>query len=143
MSWCSHVRVGTIVVNMMKKEKVATSKCSNFDSSTRNASSNGLCLVPSFFEIKEFLSSLFLSKICENFRIGFEIFSCSHRSRLTIVIITHQCNGALVPVRLLPGCDVRDVDRREVVQVSAIFFCPSVALLRISILFILLPPDHN
>ena len=26
---------------------------------------------------------------------------------------------------------------------SAMFFCPSVGLLRISILFILLPPDHH
>ena len=47
---------------------------------------------------------------------------------------------ALVPV---PGCSVRDVDRRELVQVSAIFFCPSMGLLRMSILFILLPPDYD
>ena len=57
--------------------------------------------------------------------------------------IAYQRDGALAPVPLVPECGVGDVDRREVVQVSAIFFCPSVGLLRISILFILLPPDHN
>ena len=34
-----------------------------------------------------------------------------------------------------------NVDRREVVQVLAIFFSPSMGLLSISILVILLPPD--
>ena len=38
---------------------------------------------------------------------------------------------------------VREVDRREVVQVSAIFFFPSMGLLKISALFILFPPDFN
>ena len=38
---------------------------------------------------------------------------------------------------------MRDVDRREVVQISAILFCQSVGLLRISMLFILLPPDYG
>ena len=44
---------------------------------------------------------------------------------------------------LVPGHGVGDNNRSEVVQVSAIFFFPSVVLLTISILFILLPPDHN
>ena len=42
----------------------------------------------------------------------------------------------------MSGCDGGDVDRREVVQVSAIFFCPTVVLLRIS-MFVLLPPDYD
>ena len=46
-----------------------------------------------------------------------------------------KSDRALVPVPLMPGCDVRDVDRREVVRVSAIFFSPSVGLLRIAIPF--------
>ena len=64
------------------------------------------------------LSFFFLSKTCENFRGGFEIFSCFHWSTLTILIVAHQRAGALVPVPLMPGCGIRDVDRREVVQVS-------------------------
>ena len=93
--------------------------------------------------IKGILSSLFLSKTFENIRSGFEILSCFHWSSLTILIVAHQRDGALVPVPLMPGCGKRDVDRRVVVQVSAIFFCPSVGLLRMSILFILLPPDYD
>ena len=90
------------------------------------------------------LSSLFLSKTCEHFRIGFKVSSCSDRSTFTIIIIiAYQCDGALVPVPVVPGCGVGDVDLPEVVQVSAIFFCPSVGLPRISILFILLPSDYN
>ena len=42
-------------------------------------------------------------------------------SSLTILFVTRQRDGALVRVPLLPRRDVRDVDRREVVQVSAIF----------------------
>ena len=80
---------------------------------------------------KGIMSSFFLSKTCEN------------RSSLTIIIIAYQRDGALVPVPLVPGCDVGDVDRRDVVQVSATFFCPSTGLLKISILFVLLPLDHN
>ena len=67
--------------------------------------------------------------------MDFKIFSRSHQSSLRITISAHQRYGALVPVPLVPGCGVGDVDRWEVVQVSAIFFCPSVGLLRISILF--------
>ena len=54
-----------------------------------------------------------------------------------------QRDGVCVPVPLVPGCGIRGVDRREVVQVSAKFFCPSMSFLRISILFVLLPPDHD
>ena len=86
---------------------------------------------------------LFLSKTSENFRSGLEIFSCFHWSSLTIIIVAHQRDGAFVQVPLVSGCDGRDVDRREVVQVSAIFFCPTVVLLRISMLFVLLPPDYD
>ena len=74
------------------------------------------------------MSSVFLSKTCENFRSRFEIFSCFHWSSLTILIVAHQRDGALVSVPLMPGYDVRNVDRREVVQVSAIFFCPIAGL---------------
>ena len=38
---------------------------------------------------------------------------------------------------------VGDVDRSEVVQVSAICFCPSVGLLKISILFFSMPLSHR
>ena len=92
---------------------------------------------------KRIRSSLFLSKTCDNFHTGFEIFSCFHWSSLTILIVAHQRDGALVPVPLMSKCGVRDVDRREVVQVLAIFYYPSVGLLRISILFMLLPPDYD
>ena len=70
-----------------------------------------------------------------------EIFSRFHWSSLTILTVACQLDGALVLVRLLLGCGVRDVDRREVVQVSAIFCRPSMGTLRISVLLILLPPD--
>ena len=76
---------------------------------------------------KRIPSSLFLSKTCGNFRSGFEICSCSHRSSLTIIVVAHQRDGAVVLVPLVPRCGVGDVDRREVVQVSAV----------------LLPPDHS
>ena len=84
------------------------------------------------------LSSFFLSKTCENVRSGSEICSCFHWSTLTILIVAHQRDGALVPVPLMPGCGARDVDRREVAQLSAIFFRRSMGPLRISVLFILL-----
>ena len=74
------------------------------------------------------MSSLFSSKTCENIRSVSDICSCFHWSSLTILFVAHQRDGALVPVLLMPGCDVRDVDRREVVQISAIFFGPSMGL---------------
>ena len=77
-------------------------------------------------------SSLFLSKTT---RGKFEICSCFYWSSLTILIVARQRDGTLVPVLLVPGCGKRDVDRREVVQVSAILFSPSVGLLRITIRF--------
>ena len=64
------------------------------------------------------LSSLFLSKICESLRGGLEIFSRSHRSSLPVIIIGYH---VFVQVLLVPGSGVGDVDRREVVQVSAKF----------------------
>ena len=48
-----------------------------------------------------------------------------------------------MPVPLVPGCAVGDVDRREVVQVSAKFFCPSMAFLRFSVLRVILPSVHD
>ena len=121
----------------MKRKKVARNRISNIDNFNfaRNASSNGRCLILSFFGIKEFC------RPCSCRR--FEISSCFHWSSLTILIVAHQRDGALVPVPLMPGCGVSDVDRREAVPVSAIFFCPSGGLLRISILFILLPTDYD
>ena len=92
---------------------------------------------------KGILSSLFLSKTCENSRSGSEISSCFHWSSLTILIVAHQRDGAVVPVPLMPGSGLRDVARRKVVQVSATFFCPSKGLLRISVLFMRLQPDYN
>ena len=50
---------------------------------------------------------------------------------------------ALVQVPLMSWGVVKDVDRREVVEVSATVGCPSVGLLGISILCILLPPDYD
>ena len=89
---------------------------------------------------KGILSSLFLSKTCESSRSGLAIFSRSHRSSLPIIIIGYQRDGVFV---LVQGCGVGDVDRREVVQLSAKFFCPSVSSLRIWTVFVFLPPDHN
>ena len=83
-----------------------------------------------FLRNEGILSSLFLSKTCENFRSGFEVSSCFHWFSLTTVIVAHQRDGVLVPMPLMPGCGMRDVDRRDVVQVSAILFCPAVALLK-------------
>ena len=60
------------------------------------------------------MSSVLLSKTCENFRSRFVIFSCFHWSSLTILIVAHQRDGALVSVPLMPGYSVRNVDRREV-----------------------------
>ena len=59
------------------------------------------------------------------------------------IIIAYQCDGVFVLVHLVPGCGVGDVDRREVVQVSAKFLCPSMGLLRISVLFTPLSPDFQ
>ena len=123
------VRVGTIVVRMMKR-KVATSKCFQFwlwhSRSIRNASSNGLFLILSFFGIKEFCRPLFLSTTCENFRSGSEIFSCFHWSSLTILIVACQRDGAFVPVPLIPRCGVMSI----VVRKSRYrqYSCPSVGL---------------
>ena len=60
------------------------------------------------------MSSLLLSKTCENFRSRFEIFSCFQWSSLTILIVAHHRDGAPVSVPLMPGYSVRNVDRREV-----------------------------
>ena len=129
---------------MMKRKKIATRRFSNFESSivnsARNYSSNGLCLILSFFRNRGILSSLFFLKTCENFRSGFKVSSCSHRSSFTIIIIAYQCDACRC---LWCQAAVRDVDRREAIQVSAVCFCPSVGLVRMSILFILLPPDYN
>ena len=59
----------------------------NFDchsNSAGNASSNGLCRTLSFFGIKEFCRPCSCRRL-QNFRSGFEIFSCSHRSSLAII----------------------------------------------------------
>ena len=69
--------------------------------------------------------------------------SCFHWSSPTTSTIAHECDGALVLVPLVPQCGVGDDDRSEVVRVSAIFFCPSVDLLRNSIRSTLLPPDYD
>ena len=63
---------------------------------------------------------LFPSKTCKNFRDGFEIFTWFRWSSLTNITVAHQRDGALVSVPLMPRCGVRDVDRRELVHVSAI-----------------------
>ena len=43
----------------------------------------------------------------------------------------------------MPSCAVGDVDRRDVVQVSAIIFCPSMIVPRFSILCVLLRSEHD
>ena len=113
----------------MRRKKIARNESSNIDS----IHSNFACLssewyLPYSLVLRNIgiLSSLLLSKTCENFDSGFEIFPCAHRSSFSILFGTHQRDGALVPVPLFPGWEVRDVDRRDVVQVSAIFFCPSM-----------------
>ena len=111
------VRVATIVVRMMKR-KVATSRFSHVDSA--------IPVLLAMLHRMVFALLSHSSERLENFRGGFEIFSSSYRSSLAIIIIAHQCDGALVPVPLVPGCAVGGVDRREVVQVSAIIFCPSM-----------------
>ena len=90
----------------------------------------------------DFLSSLFSSKICEIVHGGPEIFSRSHRSSLSIIIIGYQ-EDVFVPLLLVPGCAEGDVDRRESVQMSAIIFCPSMNFLRFSILCVTLPSEHD
>ena len=127
-------------------KKVARNKSSNFDTSIP------VLLVvlhrmvfASFSPSSEKRNSVVLVLVedLREFRSGSEIFSCFHWSRLTISIVACQRHGALVPVPLMPGSGARDVDRREVVQVSATFFRPSMGMLRISVLLILVPPDVN
>ena len=108
------------------------------------------------------LSSWFPLKNCEIVRGGLEVFSRSHWSSLLIIvgyqsdgvywfhwssltdlIVAHQPDGALVPVPLVPGCAVGDVDRREVVQVATVVFCPPMNFLSVSILFVILPSEHD
>ena len=129
------VRVATKFVKMMKRKKVERNKSSNFDSS--------ILILLAVLRRMVFASSSFLSKSCEIFRCGNEIFPCFHWSSLTILIIACQRDGAFVPVPLMPGCGVRDVDRRVVVQVSAILFRPSMNFLRFSIHFVILPSEHD
>ena len=68
-------------------------------------------------------SRIILHRICQILRncqckgLG----SRSHQSSLAIIIIGYQEDAVFVPVPLVPGCAVADVDRREVVQVSANF----------------------
>ena len=118
------VRVATNLVKMMKRKKVARSKYSNLDSSILI-----LLAVPLPHSLvlrnKGVLSSLFLSKTCENFRSGSEMCSCFHWSSLTILVVAHQRDGALVPVPLMPGCGVRDVDRRGEVGLLRILYFSS------------------
>ena len=128
------VCVANNFVRMMTKKKVARNKSSN-SNSARSTSSNGLGLILSFFGIKEFCFPCSCRRLARIFVVGLNF--------LTILSVAHQRDGALVPVPLMPGCGKRDVDRRDAVQESAIFFCPSVGLLRISILFTLLPPDYD
>ena len=131
------VRVATNFVKMMKMKEVARNKSSIFLTHPLKFCSQ--CFIerslPNSVVLrnKRIVSSLFLSKTCENFRSGSEICSCSHWFSLMILVVAHQRDGALVPVPLMLGCGVRDVDCREVVQVSAILFCPSMGLLRISV----------
>ena len=79
--------------------------------------------------------------------VGLE-FELQHAESIHTVVLSQMSEfmpesqkELLVPEPLMPRCGVRDVDRREVVQVSAICFCPSMGSLRISVLLILLPPD--
>ena len=74
--------------------------------------------------------------------VDFEIFSHSHRSSL-LIIIGYQHDGVFVLVQLVPGCAAGDVDRRYVVQVSTIIFCPSMNFLRFSLLFVILTSEHD
>ena len=53
------------------------------------------------------------------------VVSFPHRSRLRIWIVTLHCDGALVTTLLVIVRVVGDVDRREVVQVLAVGFCPT------------------
>ena len=79
-----------------------------FKFSASNASSNGLCLILSFFGMKEFCGPYSCRKVCGNFRSGFEVSSCFHWSSLTMLIVAHQRDGALVQdhngVVTLPSC---------------------------------------
>ena len=88
------------------------------------------------------LSSLLSLKNSEVVRGGLEIFFRSHRSSL-LIIIGYQYDGVFVLVPLVPRCAVGDVDRREVVQVPTIIFCPSMNFLRLSIRFVTLPSEHD
>ena len=81
--------------------------------------------------------SLFL-RICESLRGGLKVFSRSHH----LVILGYQKDGVFVQVPLVQGA-AGDVDRREVVQVSAKFFCQSMNFLRFSTLFVILPSEHD
>ena len=110
---------------------------SKFDSSML------LRLILSFFGVKKFCHACSCRRLARIFVVGLKSFLALHWFSLTILIVAHQRDGVPVPMPLMPGCGKKDVDCREVVQVSAISFCPSVGLLRISILCILLPPDYD
>ena len=122
-----HVRVATSVLRIMKK-KVATNGISNLGSATLVL----LAMLHCEWSLARTLvhrdvgvsSSLFSLKNCEIVRGGPEIVSRSHRSSL-LIIIGYQEDGVFVPVPLVPGYAMGDVDRREVLQVLTIIFCPS------------------
>ena len=90
---------------MMKRTKVARNKFSNFESSILIMFAMLHRMVLALFtrssESKDSVVLVLVEDLRENSCSGFEIFSCSHRSSLTILIV------------------IGDVDRREVVQVSA------------------------
>ena len=100
--------------------KVARNRFSNVDSSIPRLLAILRQIVFALFSLSSEFRTLFLSKTCENLRTGFDIFSCVRTSSLTILFVTRQRYGALVPVPLLPSRDVRDVDRHEVAGIGNI-----------------------
>ena len=60
-----------------------------------------------------------------------------------IWIVAFHCDGVLVTTPLVIRRCVGDVDRREVIQVFAVSFCPPVRQLRSSVLLVILPPAQD
>ena len=116
-----HVRVATKFVKMMKRKKVARNESSNSDSSIQI--SLAILRRTVFASFSRSSEKRILSS---SLRSGSEnLYLCS-LVLLDDLVYTRQRDSTFASVPLLPSGSVRDVDRREVVQVSAICFGSSM-----------------
>ena len=84
-------------------------------------------------------STLLVTKTHQCFCCCSVVLYFAHRSRLVIWVVAFHCDSVFVTAPLVMGPVVGDVDRRDVVRVLAVSFCPPVRQLRSSVLLVILP----